>query len=411
MSGVSEGNGTLANQFTAARQQLSKLPHEPSNADKLTLYGLYKQSTEGGSGPKGDRPGFLDPVGRAKWDSWAQVKDLDKESAIQKYVELVTRLNGGPLPEHQPLVPSSVVSKSPSASQVQGEDELTRLAFPRKPGTVDSLALETIVTSLSPKGVLTARLNRPRRGNSLNMAMWRDLNSLFTAIKRDSGVRCVILTGDERNFSTGMDLSVFVEMQKVSQMESCEGRRRESLLQIIEYLQESVSLAENCHVPVLACVSGPCIGGAIDIITACDMRFCTKTASFSVKEIDLAIPADIGTLQRLPRLIPEQVARDLAFTGRQFDAAEAWDIGLVLKPPFDSETEMLDFVTAKAEEIATKSPLTVRGVKRSLNYSRDHSVAEGLQHIRMHNAAFLYSNDLIQVMGNVGGGVTAFKGT
>jgi enoyl-CoA hydratase/carnithine racemase len=120
----------------------------------------------------------------------------------------------------------------------------------------------------------------------------------------------------------------------------------------------------------------------------------------------LAIVADIGTLQRLPKLIGEQRARDLSYTGRNVSGKEAFEMGLVLSPPFKTEAEMLKAVHEKAEVIASKSPLTIRGVKSSLNFSRDHSVAEGLNHVKMHNAAFLYSSDLLTAMT---GGKT-FKG-
>lgn len=238
------------------------------------------------------------------------------------------------------------------------------------------------------------------------MQMWADWNSLFAAVKDDSETRVVVVTGSEASFSTGMDLSVFSQMQALAEKEQCQARKREALAHVIDYFSSSVSLSETCRVPVLAAVSGSCIGGAVDIATACDLRFCTENAVFSVKEIDLAIVADIGTLQRLPKLIGEQRARDLSYTGRNVSGMEAFEMGLVLSPPFKTEAEMLKAVHEKAEVISSKSPLTIRGVKSSLNFSRDHSVAEGLNHVKMHNAAFLYSSDLLTAMT---GGKT-FKG-
>lgn len=381
--------------FQLAKATIPNLPAEPSNEQKLQLYALFKQA-ESGKGPASARPGFLDPIGRAKYDAWDTLKSLDKEAAMKQYTELVRQLNGGKLA--QPTTTSSSTGSESASNNIKTVTTLESISFPRQAGTVLSQKFETILTSMTVTGVLTVRLNRPSRGNSLNMAMWNDLNLLFDAIKRDNGVRAVILTGSENSFCTGMDLSVFLDMQKLAAKEPCEARKRESLSSIIEYLQQSISLAEKCHVPVIAAVSGFCIGGAVDLITACDLRLCTKSADFSVKEVDLAIVADIGTLQRLPKLVGEQHARDLCYTGRHFSGKEAFAMGLVLLPPFETEAEMLAVAHEKAELIASKSPVTMRGIKASLNFSRDHSVSESLNHVKMHNAAYLYSTDLLEAM-------------
>jgi len=381
--------------FLQAKEALARLPNEPTNEEKLQLYALYKQGTTGP--PQGSRPGFLDPVGRAKFDAWYKVKSMAKEEAQNSYVSLVIKLNDG----------KALTASEPTSSSSTTTPSLLELQMsPRQPGVVSALKLETISTILSPSGILTARLNRPNRGNAFNMQMWADWNSLFAAVNKDSETRVVVVTGSEASFSTGMDLSVFSQMQALAEKEQCQARKREALAHVIDYFSSSVSLSETCRVPVLAAISGSCIGGAVDIATACDLRFCTENTVFSVKEIDLAIVADIGTLQRLPKLIGEQRARDLSYTGRNVSGKEAFEMGLVLAPPFKTEAEMLKAVHDKAEVIASKSPLTIRGIKSSLNFSRDHSVAEGLDHVKMHNAAFLYSSDLLTAMT---GGKT-FKG-
>lgn len=381
--------------FLQAKEALARLPNEPTNEEKLQLYALYKQGTTGP--PQGSRPGFLDPVGRAKFDAWDKVKSMAKEEAQNSYVSLVIKLNDG----------KALTASEPTSSSSTTTPSLLELQMsPRQPGVVSALKLETISTILSPSGILTARLNRPNRGNAFNMQMWADWNSLFAAVNKDSETRVVVVTGSEASFSTGMDLSVFSQMQALAEKEQCQARKREALAHVIDYFSSSVSLSETCRVPVLAAISGSCIGGAVDIATACDLRFCTENTVFSVKEIDLAIVADIGTLQRLPKLIGEQRARDLSYTGRNVSGKEAFEMGLVLAPPFKTEAEMLKAVHDKAEVIASKSPLTIRGIKSSLNFSRDHSVAEGLDHVKMHNAAFLYSSDLLTAMT---GGKT-FKG-
>jgi len=391
----------LSELFRQAKESVPLLAKDPGNETKLQMYALFKQVENGP--PTGSRPSFMDPVGRAKFDAWESVKNLDKDAAMKKYVDLVTTLAGGCLPAHASTSSTSPTASSPAPAK---QGLLESIAFPRKSNKVSALKLETITTSISSTGVVTAQMNRPKRGNAFNMQMWFDLNSLFSAIRCDSAARVIVLTGNESSFSTGMDLSVFAEMQKAALSEPCEGRKREALSEFIDYLQKSISLAEDCQVPVIAAISGFCIGGAVDLITSCDLRYCTKSSVFSVKEVDLAIVADIGTLQRLPRLVGEQRARELCLTARQFDSKEAFDMGLVLAPPFETEAEMLNAVTKKANEIASKSPLTVRGVKRCLNYSRDHPIADSLNHVKMHNASHLLSNDLIEAMT----GAKSFKG-
>jgi len=162
-------------------------------------------------------------------------------------------------------------------------------------------------------------------------------------------------------------------------------------------LQQAVSAAESCRKPILAAIHGVCMGGGIDLVTACDMRFATKDARFSVREIDLAIMADVGTLQRLPRLVGEGLARELAFTGREFDGNEAHTMKLVNQVFADRES-LMTAVLKTAAEIASKSPLTIRGIKDTLNYSRDHSVAEGLSYVAAKNSAILVSSDLAEAM-------------
>jgi enoyl-CoA hydratase/carnithine racemase len=158
-----------------------------------------------------------------------------------------------------------------------------------------------------------------------------------------------------------MDLSVFSSFASVIGEQTCDGRRRESVIHFIEYLQNVISMPEKCRVPVIAQVSGSCIGGAVDLISACDMVYCTENSSFSIKEIDLAIVADIGTLQRLPKLIGLQKCKELAYTGRYFSGKDAKVMGLALEC-FQSDIEMTQYVQSIALEIDSKSPLTVRSV-------------------------------------------------
>ncbi|MBL8394435.1 MAG: enoyl-CoA hydratase/isomerase family protein, partial [Candidatus Accumulibacter sp.] len=162
-------------------------------------------------------------------------------------------------------------------------------------------------------------------------------------------------------------------------------------------LQDCLSSVERCRKPVLAAIQGACIGGAVDLVTCCDMRYVAADAQFSVREIDVGMTADVGTLQRLPRLVPDGIARELAYTGRSVDAAEARQIGLA-NQVFATPEALLQGVRAIARTIAGKSPLAIRGSKEMLNYGRDHSVTDGLNYIATWNAAMLMSADLEESM-------------
>ncbi len=162
-------------------------------------------------------------------------------------------------------------------------------------------------------------------------------------------------------------------------------------------MQDTLTSLERCRKPVLAAIHGGCIGGGIDLITCADIRYCSADASFTIKEIDIGMTADVGTLQRLPRLVGEGITRELAYTGRTFDAAEARSIGLVNRV-FDSREALVAGVREIAATIAAKSPLSIRGTKEMITYAREHSVADGLNYIATWNAAMLMSKDLTEAM-------------
>ncbi|KAG7398146.1 hypothetical protein PHYBOEH_011555 [Phytophthora boehmeriae] len=265
--------------------------------------------------------------------------------------------------------------------------------------TFDTLAL-TFAHGDPSSGVLHMKLNRPKVVNAMNMQMWVDLAQAFELVESDPSVKAVVVSGEGRGFTSGMDLDVFASMQKVAMEESCEGRKREKLMKVIDKFQQVISAPEQCRVPVIAAIHGPCIGAGVDFITACDLCYSDVSAVFSVKEVDLAIIADVGTLQRLPKLVGERQAKELAFTGRNFGGLEAEKLGLVLKALPDQEA-MMNHVEDVAKDIAKKSPLTVRGIKQTIHYQRDHSTADSLQQIRYHNAAVLYSDDLVQAVGAI----------
>jgi len=284
-SNVSE----LYKRAQAAIADTSQPPRDVSNETKLKMYGYFKQIETGPCTTP--RPGMFELVNRAKHDAWSKLGSLSKEDAMAQYVSLVTELFDGKLPEVK--VGEATTSAANPSGTVTPTKKVTvaSIAFPKlqDPTDFSNLKLSTVAFEKVGEGVQQVILNRPKRGNAFDMALWEDYQRAFKAVDASPETRVVILSGAGGNFSTGMDLSVFAEMQSSGSKESCEGRRREGINKFIQYLQDGVSAPENCAVPVIAAVSGNCIGGAIDIITACDLRYCTKDASFCVKEIDLAI--------------------------------------------------------------------------------------------------------------------------
>jgi len=225
----------------------------------------------------------------------------------------------------------------------------------------------------------------------MNAAMWRELQECFEWLDAEPTVRVVILAGNGKHFCAGLDLGMFGGIQGDDTSEP--SRRAEKLRRTILGLQDNLSAIEKCRKPVLAAIHKTCIGGGIDLTCCCDIRYATEDAYFSIREIDIGMTADVGTLQRLPKIIPDGVVRELAYTGRKMDAKEAREVGFVNRVYPDRDTMMTE-VTAIAREIASKSPLAVRGTKEMILYARDHSVVEGLNYIATWNSGMLSQADL-----------------
>jgi enoyl-CoA hydratase len=240
------------------------------------------------------------------------------------------------------------------------------------------------------------RLNRPKKANALNHQAWVELKAVFEEMDATPEVRVIVLSGEGKHFCAGIDLAYLME-QNQAQQDACEGRKREKFWVNVSWLQDTINAIERCRKPVLAAVDHGCIGAGVDIITACDMRYCTEKAYFSVREIDMAIVADLGTLQRLPTIVGQGMAREMAFSGRKVSAQEAHDIRLVNRVYADRET-MLAGVMEFAQTLAAKSPLTLRGTKVNMNYARDHSVEDGLRYTVTWNAGMLFSEDLMKAV-------------
>lgn len=256
------------------------------------------------------------------------------------------------------------------------------------------MKFETLVVS-ETDGVAHIELNRPDKSNAMNGAMWKELKAAFEWLDT-SKTRVGVLSGRGKNFTAGLDFGLLMALK--TEMEALpEGMRYERLHDTIRELQSAISAAEVCRKPVLVAIHGACLGGGVDLVTACDMRYATHDAKFSVKEVDWAIVADVGTLQRLPRLIGEGLARELCYTGRDFDGREAQAMRLV-NQTFTDRDSLVKSVMEIAGKIAQKSPQTIRGIKDTLNYSRDHSVAEGLAYVAAGNARNLFSADLAEAI-------------
>ncbi|MDQ8756879.1 crotonase/enoyl-CoA hydratase family protein [Sphingosinicella sp. LHD-64] len=239
-------------------------------------------------------------------------------------------------------------------------------------------------------GVAHVALARPDKFNAMDQEMFAAIGDAFRALGRDSAVRAILLAGQGRHFTAGLDLDYASRQFPPSQDP---GRAAEARLRHIEWLQDAFSAVEDARPPVVAAIQGGCIGAGVDLASACDLRIAAQDAFFQVAEVDVAITADLGTLQRLGHLIPQGILRELTYTGRRMGAEEAARFGLVNRVEADA-ADALAAGLELARTIAAKSPLAVAGAKRSLNYSRGRPVEEGLRDVATWNAATLVSADL-----------------
>lgn len=389
---------SIGEKFDAAVNAVPLLKSEPSNDVKLKMYGLFSQAKKGPCNTP--PPGMFDMVGKAKHNAWSSLKNMSQEEAMQEYVKIVSSLHGGTIPtatadsQNSAAVPSKSTDIPTSASPLT----LASAVFPRRDDAPNNVTLKTINMSIDEAGIALITFNRPTHHNALSFQMWTDLLEVFRLVEQNKKARVAIITGSAKAFTSGMDLSVFADMQSTFNQEKCEGRQREAIIRAVKWLQDAISAPETLSIPVIAAVAGHCIGAGVDLVTACDLRYATKDASFCVKETDLGMVADVGTLQRLPKLIGDQRSRELAYTARVINGAEAERIGLVARC-FDTYEELIKHVREDvAATIASKSPLTIRGIKKTILYTRDHSVEDSLKQVQYHNAAHLYSADLMEAM-------------
>lgn len=246
------------------------------------------------------------------------------------------------------------------------------------------------------------RMNRPDKRNSMIPSFWRELPMIIDELSAGGSVRVLVLSGEGRHFCAGMDLEVFAANDEIGPAKESgsdkdapkhRSRRNERFRSTALHLQDTFTCLERARMPVLAAIQGACVGGGIDMVSACDMRYATTDAFFSIAEINIGMTADVGTLQRMPKLVPEGLVRELAFTGRRWTAAEAQAAGFV-NELYESAEDMTEAVLEVATEIASKSPMAIWGTKQSMNFGRDHSVGEGLEYIANWNAAMFDTDDM-----------------
>lgn len=241
-------------------------------------------------------------------------------------------------------------------------------------------------------------LVRPAKANALDVSGWHALRDAFRALDARDDVRVATLTGEGAHFCAGIDLAVLSDLRTHSRATTgSDVRNRDRLWRWIVELQACINAIEHCRMPVIAALHGVCYGGGVDIACACDLRYATRDARLCVKEVDMAVTADLGVLQRLPRLVGDGRARELALSAREFSGAEAERMGLV-SGVFDSADELHQGVQAIAENLAAKPPLALQGTKRALLFARDASVALGLDQVADWNSVALLSQDVSEAM-------------
>ena len=242
-------------------------------------------------------------------------------------------------------------------------------------------------------------LNRPEKRNNMSAAFWDELPAIIRDIDEKARARVIVISSTGPHFCGGLDVGMFMAGDVKDDSTDVTRRRQKAanFLNTVSLMQDSFSSLETCRLPVLAAIQGGCIGGGVDLVTACDMRYATRDAFMTIYETKIGMTADVGTFPRIVKLIPEGLVREMAYTGRRVSAEEAREMGLVNRV-YDSHEDMLAGVMEIAREIAANAPLAVHGCKRAITYARDHSTQEGLEWIGMWNASMLQNDEILEAM-------------
>ncbi|MGI4812787.1 MAG: enoyl-CoA hydratase-related protein [Janthinobacterium lividum] len=240
-------------------------------------------------------------------------------------------------------------------------------------------------------------LNRPEKRNPLTRSFWQEFPEAIRALDAEASARVLVISSQGPYFCSGLDVSMLGNLQTLPTGERELTHARIAMpttrYEDIRGLQESFNALERFRMPVIAAVQGGCIGGGLDMVAACCMRYASADAFFSVFEINVGLPPDMGTIPRLKNFLPEGVMRELAYTGRRMDAQEAQQRGLV-NQVFENQQAMLDGVMAIAREIATKAPLAVHASKRLISYARDHSTEDSLNYVALWIGGLISSEQI-----------------
>jgi enoyl-CoA hydratase len=235
------------------------------------------------------------------------------------------------------------------------------------------------------------RLTRPEASNALDMGFWRSLGPALKALDATGEVAVLVISGDGKNFCAGMDISVFASG---AILKTDTAPERQAFHQAARDLQEALSVLERVRFPVIAAIQGACVGAGLDLVAACDLRLAAQGAYFRIEEINIGMMADLGSLQRLPKLMPEGVVREMAYLGSSLTAERAERLGFVNAVATDAEAVIADALEM-ARRIATKAPIAVSGSKAALNHARDHSVAEGLEWAAVMQGSLWQPSDIM----------------
>ncbi|WP_293678283.1 crotonase/enoyl-CoA hydratase family protein [uncultured Phenylobacterium sp.] len=264
---------------------------------------------------------------------------------------------------------------------------------------VTTTSWECFDVSIEDK-VAHIRLNRPDAFNSMNRAFWVELPAIVRAIDEEARARCIVISSTGKHFCAGMDLSVFQGPADGAAGSAPAARPNpqvsaEAAIRHLKHLHETFACLDEARMPVIAAIQGGCVGGGVDMSSACDIRYCSADAFFVIQEINIGMTADAGTFPRLCRLIPEGWVRELAYTGGRLPAVRAREIGLV-NEVFDTHEDVVAHALAVAREIAAKAPLAVTGSKVMINYARDHSIADSLDYLAVWQAGMFSRSDMAE---------------
>jgi len=244
---------------------------------------------------------------------------------------------------------------------------------------------------LTVKNISHVILNRPEKRNSMNLDFWNEFPEIISRINQEGKAKAIVISSTGPHFCSGLDISLF--QSDLFQMVRDEGHKGVLLMDYIQTLQDALGVLQECRMPVISAIQGGCIGGGLDLVCASDIRLGTDDCYFSILETKLGLVADVGTFPRLVKLIPDGLVRELAFTGRKFEGAEALTSGF-LNNTYPDQERMIKAAFDLAEIIAANAPLTVHGCKEAINFARDHSTEEGLKWVKMWNSSMLNMNDI-----------------